>query len=79
MNTIIIRKRQGKRFRLTDQRIEKFGDQLFKNSYWLECDANGIIADGDKNGIIEHHTILCKIPKGKTDIDLSTLSEDCLE
>lgn len=75
----IIRKRNGKFFKLMDARITNYNGVLIKDSYWLECFENGEIGDGDKNGKIENHTIHCKIPKGKTDIDLSTLSEDCLE
>lgn len=74
----VIRKKGNTNFVLTDERIEIIDGIRFKNAYWLECDENGNISDGNKDDIIQHQTILCKIPDGKEDIDLSTLSEDCL-
>lgn len=75
----VIRKKGDVFFLLLDERIQTIGGVKFKNSYWLECDEYGNISDGNKDGIVQNQTILCRIPKGKKDIDLSTLSEDCFE
>ena len=77
--TPIIRKRNGKRFRLMDAQVLEVFGVLVKDSYWIECNENGQVSDGDSDGKIDHHTIRCRIPKGHSDIDLSTLSENCLE
>lgn len=75
----VIRKKGDVFFLLLDEAIEIIGGIKFKNSYWLECDEKGNISDGNKDGIVQNQTVLCRIPNGKEDIDLSTLSENCLE
>lgn len=46
---------------------------------YSECDKDGNIGDGNEDGTISYETILCIIPEDKQDIDLSTLSENCLK
>lgn len=75
----VIRKKADKHFVLVDERIVEYFGKKYKSAYFLECDKDGNISDGNKDGIISNETITCKIPNGKEDIDLSTLSEDCLE
>lgn len=58
--------------------LEMFGKK-YKDSWWLECDEEGNVKDSNKNGKIDRKSYLCVIPEGCNDIDLSTLSEDCLE
>lgn len=75
----IIRKDKNTYFKLVDEYYEIHGSQKFKNSYWLECDKDGNISDGNNDGVLKNKTLVCIIPEGKVDIDLRTLSEDCLK
>ena len=47
---------------------------LYKNSYWLE----GAGYDTNDDGVIANIQMECKIPEGKDDLDLSSISESCL-
>ena len=75
----IIRKFENTFFRMTDSEVEIRAGIKVKNSYWLECDANGNIADGNNDGVLQNRTLICRIPDHKHDIDLSTLNENCLQ
>lgn len=60
---------------LKDMRKISVNGVIYINSYWLEV--GGI--DANKDGVIKHVQLLCKIPKGCKDIDLSTLKPYCLK
>lgn len=78
-NKLTIRKRGNTFFKNVDSRVRKLDGELFNDSYWIECDEAGNTVDHDGNGFVDSRTLLCKIPDGHDDIDLSTLSDDCLE
>lgn len=62
----VIKEFEGKKIYLVDQvTVEEFGVRK-KYSFWRTTD--------DK----EHFHFMCKIPENKEDIDVSTLSLDCL-
>lgn len=66
----IIRKFRSSHYILKDSRIENG----YKDTFWIECDEKGnVLRDNPKT-----MTLLCKIPEGYQDLDLTTLSEDCL-
>ena len=78
MEKLVIKKFNGITHKLTDERIVEYFGKKYKSSYWLECDAEGNIIDSSGDGIISNKSLLCKIPEGNSDLDLSTLNDDCL-
>ena len=64
----------GITYALMDEVLFKRGGVLYKNSYWLE----GAGTDTNADGQISNIPLECKVPDGQTDIDLSTLKEECL-
>ena len=74
----IIRKKGDTYFIATHQHNEVRNGVRVKNVYWLECDEKGNIGYVNKDGIIKNETIICRIPEVRSDIDISTLNENCL-
>lgn len=64
---------------LVDQRDYSYKGKNFVDTYWLECDALGNIQDSNADGKIERKQVLFSIPEGETTLDVSTLSNNCLE
>lgn len=75
----VIRESDGTLFVLAHQEIRIILGERIKDTWWLECDEKGNVSDGNNDGVLKNMTIHCKIPKGKEDIDISTLSENCLK
>ena len=61
-------------YHLMNEQLVKRKGVLYKNSYWLE----GSGYDTNNDGQIANMTMECKVPEGHSDIDLSTLREECL-
>jgi len=50
-----------------------------KYTSFIESDKDGNIQDVNKNGIIDGFTLVCKLKKNQTDVDISKLSDDCFK
>lgn len=74
----IIRERKGKLFVAIDSVVYPVFGKMMQNVFWVECDKEGNVADGDEDGQIDNHMIICRVPDGKESLDISSLKEDCL-
>lgn len=78
MDKLIIRPLGNAFFRaMHQQTYESFGDRV-KTIHWVECDVDGNISDGNKDGNLQNKLQVCKLKEGQEDIDISKLSQDCL-
>lgn len=74
MSNPVVKVINGVSYTLMNQQLIKRDGQLYKSSYWLE----GAGYDTNNDGEIANMSLECKIPQGKSDIDLATLDANCL-
>ncbi len=75
----IIREFQGKKYVCVDAIQRHVLGALVADTYWVECNANGDVTDTDADGIISNLTLMCKVPEGHENLDVSTLDKNCLD
>lgn len=75
----IIRKVDNTLYILATEETRTILNKRIKETWWLECDKDGNISDGNKDGVLKNMKLHCKIPDNCDDLDISSLSEDCLK
>lgn len=74
----IIRKKGNTNFVAVDTLHREVLGSKIADVFWIECDLEGNISDGNNDGVLKTELIICKVPEGRVSLDISTLSEDCL-